>query len=134
MNIPKFRAYIKATGEIYQVDALDIHYKYIKVMSNILDCRIIIYNFDEDEIELMQCTGIKDIKEKEIYEGDIIQYFSPIIDKKPIKNSVYYRHGSYRCLQSGAFGPIDIQTVFQCFMNVEVIGNLYQNPELLEDK
>ena len=72
---------------------------------------------------LMQCTGLKDKNGKLIYEGDIVRdinipsYFYII---------VWFKGGFYlKSTVSNSFLVFD--TTQQ-----EVIGNIYENPELLE--
>ena len=77
----------------------------------------------------MQYTGLKDKNGKEIYEGDIVQNFRE-------KFIVEYWSGQIlvswylRSINSGDTSELD------CFGEYEVIGNIYENPELLgsEDK
>lgn len=79
------------------------------------------------EVELMQFTGLKDKNGVEIYEGDIIK-------------------GEYA--DGDAFAPIAVEDM--CWLHkmtvlgdawrrleantVEVIGNIHENPDLLETK
>ena len=81
---------------------------------------------------LMQCTGLRDKNEKLIYEGDLCKA------KKP--NS--YLNGVYEIAwhqKKGRWyykGQPDYKDLYQvgCEGNLscEVIGNVYENPELLE--
>lgn len=81
---------------------------------------------DEDEYNwiVMQCTGLEDKNVKEIYEGDIIS-----------GNSAYRRKVIY-CDSRGAFILEDIRGytyfVWNGLVEYEVLGNIYENPELLE--
>ena len=86
---------------------------------------------------LMQYTGLKDNNGKEIYEGDIVKY------------NFWNKSGiGYVTFENGAFGinqySKDIEIYYHnpfsswdepekdCLPFIEVIGNIYQNPELLE--
>lgn len=86
--------------------------------------------FDEDDIHedhiLMQYTGLKDKNGKEIYEGDIIREAS---EERHWGNiEVIYHDAQYipRSCQWSLAG-------FVRNYDIEVIGNIYENKELLED-
>ena len=64
----------------------------------------------KDFTNLIQCTGLKDKNGKLIYEGDIVKF-------KNFDNKYYNR--------------LDWDYVSR--FRLEVIGNIYENPELLED-
>ena len=83
--------------------------------------------FDLEHYTLMQYTGIKDKYGVEIYEGDIVTYH-------PSKMFVVlYQPGSFTAhrikkdgsLQKSGYLLIELT-------NLEVIGNIYENPELLK--
>ena len=82
-----------------------------------------IYNF-----ELMQYTGFKDKYGKEIWEGDILEGRN---NPKP----VYYvakwidRLASFRLVTPEGY---EINLAYPT--GLEVIGNIYENPELLGDE
>jgi uncharacterized phage protein (TIGR01671 family) len=87
---------------------------------------------DMDEVALMQYTGLKDKNGKEIYEGDIIEayfYYDEDNDKKSPKNKkvfeVKYKVDAGRQFSGFDFFP-------SVFEYIEVIGNIYENPELVE--
>ncbi|MCI2862373.1 YopX family protein [Staphylococcus hominis] len=82
-----------------------------------------------ENFELMQSTGLKDINGTEIYEGDIVRYNRGIswsVEKFPyvVKNSLEGFVFEYGLIQHSLFLKIEYVTV---------IGNIYENPELLED-
>lgn len=73
-----------------------------------------------DEIILMQSTGLCDKNGKEIYEGDIVV-------TKDIKQVVKWSDAGYDPFQCDAYGgPFYING--EC----EVIGNVYENPDLMK--
>jgi hypothetical protein len=79
------------------------------------------------QLKIMQYTGLKDCKRteefpegQEIYEGDI--------DSR--KHIVKYYSGSFIMTKYESAG-----TIISFYMNkfgIEIIGNIYENPELLE--
>lgn len=78
----------------------------------------------------MQYTGLNDKNGKEIYEGDIINFEG----KKKFK--IEFHFGAFCiCLLDGRidmslFGFCENMPTFK----LEVIGNIYENPKLLEGK
>ena len=81
-----------------------------------------------DRIILMQYTGLKDKKGVEIYEGDVL--FHPLQGRRKVYYPYSERVASYglRNIDNG-FGS----TLQDSHAVWEVIGNIYENPELLED-
>ena len=70
-----------------------------------------------NEYPIMQYTGLKDKNGTEIYEGDIIKMKSENI------GDVFMRMGCWYITNIGEVGY---------FENIEIIGNVHQNPELLD--
>ena len=84
-----------------------------------------------DEIELMQSTGLKDKNDKEIFEGDILDYKG--------RKALVRWHGSYasfiyRFVDEPHKRNAEWKPLYLAYMKCEIIGNIYENPELLEDK
>ena len=76
---------------------------------------------------LMQYTGLHDKNGKEIYEGDAIK------DEEDCKFSVvwgYHNCGFY--LESAEDNEYNVEMVYVLNNKVEIIGNIYENPELLK--
>lgn len=70
---------------------------------------------------IMQYTGLKNIEGKEIYEGDIVEFYSNVEDEI-ITEKVEYHFGIYRA------GDYFVGKIYN---KCKVIGNIYENPELL---
>ncbi|MDD4734180.1 MAG: YopX family protein [Bacilli bacterium] len=95
-------------------------------------------HYDLEEIVLLQYTGLKDKNGKEIYEGDIITYHNFIkftgivwwcdkdatylVDLSQTKNKFINTSNHQITLSSVLGGDND----------TEVIGNIYENPEMLK--
>jgi len=78
---------------------------------------------------LMQYTGLKDKNGKEIYEGDIIKH--PQNGRNLI---VKYDFGAFVGKWFGLNEYIFFNDMANDEDSIEVIGNIYENPELLEVK
>lgn len=83
----------------------------------------------KDKLTLMQYTGLKDKNGKEIYEGDIIRSSFGFV-----YGYVIFKDGSFITRQEREIFQLQDQT-FMCDVNLcstEIIGNIYENPELIE--
>lgn len=120
--IPKFRAWDKVFKEMVQVNALVLDEQVVKVTYKNGN----VAKEDMKEYELMQSTGLKDKNGKEIFEGDVLTS-----QNYPIKGVVEFRTdlGLWVHYLKG-------YNYFEYLGNVagskEIIGNIYENPELLE--
>lgn len=89
-----------------------------------------------DDAILMQSTGLKDKNGQEIFEGDIVSDGFDIGDIKSHKTLGFYmvdKKGVERWFSDGATIEGFEEYVKTAFKTIEVIGNIYENPELLED-
>ena len=86
-------------------------------------------NFIDINLMLMQYTGLKDKNGVEIYEGDIVRTHS----HKPTNFKIEFIEGGFCATQNGIKYPIDINHFYTSIgCTIEVICNIYENPELLE--
>ncbi|HFD2052565.1 TPA: YopX family protein [Clostridium perfringens] len=92
------------------------------------------YNIAYDFGELMQYTGLKDENEKEIYEGDILSIKIYSGDKVIVegKTVVEFKDGCFGVIWGHDKAFLSLNSFFKA--KFEVIGNIYENPELLEGK
>ncbi|MEC0921433.1 YopX family protein [Bacillus safensis] len=114
------------------------------------------FNGDINEIfaqkhgDYMQFTGLKDCNGVEIYEGDIIHcvhwFFNGDEIEEHFTASVGFRDGSFTLenIKSRYYSDFTgeeygkgicwIGDINYCEEDYEVIGNIYENPELLTEK
>jgi len=79
---------------------------------------------------LLQYTGLKDKNGEEIYEGDIIHILDPNAISQGWDIDVRWSdsYGQWYLLE----GTLDL-ALFEEADNCEVVGNIYENPNLLEE-
>lgn len=114
--IPKFRAWDKETkamngmAEIYRNrnQEIELHPR-------------------DENIILMQSTGLLDKNNKEIFEGDIVLVLDSLY-------TVFYdiEKGSYRLKPHDERWNVDYMSNFSHGGNFEVVGNIYENKELID--
>ncbi|WP_339052874.1 YopX family protein [Fusobacterium animalis] len=117
----KFRAWHKEKKIMGEVLGIDILHKEIFFSNEDVDC----YGFSDFKyIELMQYTGLKDKNNKEIYEGDIITLHNS-------KYKVIFNiEGARFVLRNDEF-ELEITFINHNNERMEIVGNIYENPELL---
>jgi uncharacterized phage protein (TIGR01671 family) len=86
-----------------------------------------------DNCIVMQFTGLKDKNGVEIYEGDIVKYFQPY--SKAWHTHIVKWDNLWACF--GLFEEGNKwckESDWVKIKEIEVIGNIYENPELLKEK
>ena len=134
----KFRAYDKVTKEIYSVERL--YFKNGEVTHVGIDCENIKDEFqiiDIKFIELLQYTFLKDVNGKDIYVGDIVKCIELRNDKiNEWISAVEYDDCDY-IVHKSKMCDCSLTLFFEGqnktpLTEIEVIGNIYKNPELLK--
>lgn len=132
MRVIKFRAWDSENRQMLDVQELNFEDCFY---GGGMQIKTTMYNdyFDYREMPLMQYTGLKDKNGKEIYEGDVVKI---IISCKgdyitaEIKYSEEYTqyiivNTNNITHEAEGLGDYHIE-------NLEVIGNIYDNPKLLK--
>lgn len=97
----------------------------------------------DEEMTLMQYTGLKDKNGKEIYEGDILKFLvhypADFQERNPYKRygricgPVLWEEGWLYADKKEHNGQDDMLLYQSSSQEFEIIGNIYQNPELLNN-
>lgn len=132
--IPKFRAWHKTWEEMGKVKR--IRFDDDGNANNVLfKGKEFGVNAKIDEFELMQSTGLKDKNGKEIFEGDIVTdgEFARIVQyHQTLGFYMFDEEGNERFFSDSA-NLEDFEEDAKIVSEIlEIIGNVYENPELLE--
>ena len=115
----KFRAWDKLNKEMFNVESINFQER--RVYKDTVSYR------DFKDIELMQYTGLKDIREKEIYDGDIVELRA----NHGIGVVKYYDEWGAFVVEYIKPRPLVVLGMNYYKEDIEVIGNIYENSELL---
>ena len=121
MTIPKFRVYDK-------VEYMMITTNDYEDLSDLFCC----LNADDGFFsELMQSTGLFDMYDKEIFEGDVLKTSDSELAKVVWNKEL-------ACWEAEFLGEIvdlcEIADIQSNRSDCEIVGNIYENPELLEEE
>jgi len=142
----KFRAFIQSNKEMRKVETIYLEDEYVSVYDGDFQLGNAI-KIKNSDCELMQFTGLKDKYSKEIYEGDVLKcYDYSALDQDWNLDKIHIGVIEWTAPQFSLKIPgkqiYDTPSVKQkandVFLDywdnaehVEVIGNIYENPELL---
>lgn len=130
--LPKFRAWHKELKMMFEVLAIDLFNKAVSVKFDKEHYR----HYSFDDIILMQSTGLKDKNGVEIFEGNIVK------SCRLVDGHIYEYVGQVKFV-AFSWNVVDKKQTYDPFYNyidgypdeiweIEVIGNIYENHELLE--
>ena len=118
--MPKFKAFLKDTNQVLDVEIIFFELGIVKLTNNKF------YEFED--VFLMQSIGLHDKNGVEIFEGDVVK---PRIGKPFVVKQFIYGQGVLKtALITSDWHGFD--GIYHGSL-VEVIGNICENPELLDD-
>lgn len=129
---PRYRAWMKSLKWMCDVTNISFDSKFVDICQQGDTERYTEMSVEFDEITLMQSTGLFDRNGKEIFEGDIVRQVrtQPITENETITGVVIMIEGAWLimndCEQLASY-------LWSETDENEIIGNIYENPELLED-
>lgn len=128
----KFRVWDKETEQMFtfaEIDSIDFTDDFITFRKNNKNS-IAEYLQDFKNIELMQYTGLQDKNGIEIFEGDIVMHMGSLYT--PVYERAIYMAYDVKQFNFNNKEPI---TQFNCIWRddgCEIVGNIYENKELLQ--
>lgn len=138
--IPKFRAWYVLAEEMID-EILMISFVRKEIIGKFRDGSTSVPLKFEDErnsedVNLMQSTGLFDKNGKEIFEGDIIATGPDIVCMKRHSTLGFYveQKGKVELIADGAVLEEFEEDAKEIADNLEIIGNIYENPELLKEE
>lgn len=125
----KFRAWLKEERKMVNVETLFIGINRLCFGNSKTED---LFFRDFEEVELMQYTGLKDKNGTEIYENDIVKFivlegYGEHADQFEYIDKVEYYISEFELRQIG------LKLSDEGIIVIEIIGNVYENPELLEE-
>ena len=127
---PRYRAWMKSLKWMCDVTNISFDSKFVDICQQGDTERYTEMSVEFDEITLMQSTGLFDRNGKEIFEGDILDYRGR---KALVRWHESYASFIYRFVDELQNRNTEWKPLYLAYMKCEIIGNIYENPEFLED-
>lgn len=127
--IPRYRAWIKSLKWMCDVTNISFDSKFVDICQQGDTERCTEMSVEFDEIKLMQSTGLRDKNGKEVFVGDIIKCTRGCLHE-------VYIEKEYGGTYFGGMPAVylkDLREGYAWTEHEEIIGNIYENLELLED-
>ena len=127
--IPRYRAWIKSLKWMCDVTNISFDSKFVDICQQGDTERCTEMSVEFDEIKLMQSTGLGDKNGKEVFVGDIIKCTRGCLHE-------VYIEKEYGGTYFGGMPAVylkDLREGYAWTEHEEIIGNIYENLELLED-
>ena len=118
----KFKAFSKKANKMFENVAINSELIWDRYTKTHVQLK------DYDDLIFLEFTGLLDKNGKEIYEGDVVRFqsiFGVVEYTKDCAFEVMRKLGGYGSSTTEEGEPLSSQ--------YEIIGDIYQNPELLED-
>lgn len=131
--VPKFRGWHKELEQMIYGKEVCGHIEYT---TNLIDALNTMLNEDDYDIEVMQSTGLKDKNDVEIFEGDIVSLRNHPFQKTEKSGAGIEIDGDYAISWNEGDLTWCAGNLLLARLKpyVTVAGNIYENPELLEEK
>lgn len=125
----RFKAFDKVMEKMYEVGYVDFPKERVQLAHIIDGICYAVYISPLKYVQLLQYTGLKDKNGMEIYEGDIIKSEENIVSK------IVYDEASFKSVwvHNDHLVNCVLDNLFIRTLNPVVIGNIYENPELLKN-
>jgi uncharacterized phage protein (TIGR01671 family) len=132
--IPKFRVWDKETKSMWNIERWHVEDEYFDLIEpnkSVVDLNASRVQRKQSDVILMQSTGLLDKNGQEIFEGDIVR-ISMRIGRRTTTSIGAVEFDKFEvCFRIRNELGGHYVTMFHT-RYFEVIGNVYQNPELLE--
>jgi len=129
MRMPKYQAWDNVKNRMYSIgeeDDVCFAWESGGIVGFDLNEEVDSPSYKLEHLKYRQYTGLTDMKDKEIWEGDILYY--PEYESHRNNRIVKFQNGQFiGVLDNGYSKPVN-----QLTWDMEVIGNIYQDLELLD--